>query len=228
MLRIKVYSALDLMVTGPASIQSPFCVLKYKGTEIGRTDGCEDTPEEPFWNQEICCPIKHFEKSMIDEQRPFVFERIDVELYLKSDPPVGECLGATKLRLTNFDNPEWSRVISKSTGKFCGRVLIGVTVSDYDVRSMGHLPLSTLLPPCLPQFSTLYIGFQTDTSALLGFTSLPGPNVGEVVLDRYNNVEVSMHIADLVIFRIVSYQYYVLNYSGKWLLGVTHLVISIL
>ena len=198
------------MVNAPAVLQSPFCILKYKGAEIGRTDGCEDTPEEPFWNQEICCPIKQFEQNMIDEQRPFVFEHIDVELYLKSDPPLGECLGATKLRLINFENPEWSRIISKSSGKFCGRVLIGVTVADYDdLNSMRHLPLSTLLHPCLPQFSTLYIGFQTDTSALLGFTSLPGPNVGELVLDRYNNVEVCVMMYCILLYVYVFVARYV-------------------
>jgi hypothetical protein len=205
MLRIQIYSALDMTLESDLQIRAPYCVAKFHGEILGQTDPCTETPLEPFWNSTFDVALRVFSESIHENNRPFLLEYLDIEVFSSPDNAQQRNLpvfiGATRIRLVNFLQPSWCRLLSKSY-EFCGRLLVGIVLDDSsDLRKIQLLPLSSLLPSCLPQYSQLYIDFQCDTTALLGWASLPGPSVGEVVLDMHHNAEVRF-ISIIFIFYI--------------------------
>ena len=215
MLSIQILSAIDIGFQS-TSITGPYCIVKFQRVDIGRTDCCTDSPREPFWNKSIVQPYHKFEDKVLENQRPFVFEYLEIELYL--NPSDIEPFGISRVKLSNFDRPEWCRLFAtsgKSAGKYCGKVLVGLTYQNMDsIKSMYYMPLSTLLPPCFPQYNHLYITFKADThftSNYLGPSLLPGPLYGELLLDRHNNVEVR----SVVVFILCNTYFDMRCFSGK-------------
>lgn len=215
MLVINILCGLDLPLSSAGYCDS-YCVVKYFGKEIGRSEPCPET-QEPFWNWSMAKPVGELNGKETEQQRPFVFEFLHVEVLHAS-----ESLGETRIPLHTEGRPEWYRLLqtcsSKSTNmvenEFRGRILVDITIThsrmnkDYCLyRSMHLVPLRTLLPDDMPQYRHLYIDFNWNPGQVQGMSMLPGPRDGEVVLDRFDGAEVKhdMTILDFL-------QHYLFHY----------------
>ena len=193
-------SALTKETSGSSS-PSYVCVVKFHGKEVGKTKETIDSTNI-IWRDPIVIPIDDsFAQKQTDHNRHFFFEYLDVHVF-DSSKSHSDRIGETRIPLIDIGTTKWYKVLRPGCGgnfvEFETTARLEITIdTTRDLNAL--LPsglfrcmLSELVRPDLPQHQHLFLdtGMTWISGRLLGSLNLPGPLIGEVVLDRHTCVEV--------------------------------------
>lgn len=199
MIEIEIINASLLSTKGSNGIDS-FCVLKIHGKEVGRTSPAINT-FEPIWNEKFekdYDDVCQLEKSNC---RPFFFEFFDVEVHEVSQSKTAK-IYETRIPFININSFKGykllkANMVDQSPFEY-GRIFVRITrlfTTEHVYKSISnfsYIQLSDLCPPASPYYRHLYVDFEWSPLTFTYRTGLPGPLVNEVVIDQYENVEVSL------------------------------------
>jgi hypothetical protein len=194
-LTIHIISGADIWpIKDPSKPCASYCILKFNGREIGKTDISEVGPL-PVWQNYIAQSFNLFCSRIRDYNRPVELEHIDIEVW---DEQNNNCVGEGRIPLVDIHKDAQFYKIYRQKSKedrsvIAGKVLVAMQIEN-SIR-LGTTPISylqlfdVLKPDSNPQYRHLFFDFETSSLSQLAFSFLPGPKLGEIVLDKHDNVE---------------------------------------
>jgi hypothetical protein len=204
MLAIQVIRAVNLD-TSDTSTSTPACyvTIHFDRTEIHRTGmGIYTDPNEPIWSDVVMKPIDELRGKERDHNRPLFLESFRVYVHVMVDKNSSEIIAETRVSLCNLALPIWYKLIKPEGGgsssvfspsKEAGSLLLALTLTEDPLgegRIVGFQSLHDELMNKRIQCSPLFLNFDLSPLSLIGADPLPGPSHGEMILDRYETVEV--------------------------------------
>ncbi len=182
------------------------CVLKLHGKEIARTSPSLNTVE-PVWNEKFPKTLAELNAKERDYNRPFFFEFVEIEVidFAKSigektvklyeaRVPLYEIGEFKSYRLLKVHHDHRSDKEGGDVATAQGRIFVRLTVLDK--QTFGRLKTCHLSQLCdvFPRQSAIYrhlfLDFSWSPDTCTFASGLPGPNCGELVIDKHNFVEV--------------------------------------
>jgi hypothetical protein len=205
MLAIQVIRAVNLAPCEAVSSNTPPCYVSIHldRTEVHRTElGVYTDPNEPIWSDAVIKPIDELRGRERDHNRPLFLEYFRVCVHVMVDKNSSEIIAETRVSLSNLALPLWYKLIKPegngsspnfSPSKEVGSLLIALTLTEDPLgegRIVGFQSLHDELMNKRIQCSPLSLNFDLSPLSLIGADPLPGPSHGEMILDRYETVEV--------------------------------------
>lgn len=183
------------------------CVIKLFSKEIARTSPCYNSAE-PVWSEKF---VKTYNDLVTREkvyQRPFYLETLQIEIvdaHKSSDR--NSVLFEARVPITNVGTFKSYRLIkcanSTETSKLeyhnsinPGNIFIRMNLLANDFLSstitLARTQLCEALPSWSPMYRHLYLNWSFSPNSFSYSGGLPGPACGELIIDKYNNVEVTI------------------------------------
>lgn len=178
------------------------CVVKFSNREIFRSEIATST--NPTWNATCTLQSSFLNSRSKENCRPFYYEYIDIDILdctrnqsygdriFEARIPLLKIGKADPYKLLRVVNPKDADDISILDQSSDARMLVDlsdVINADGDPMMEGEykrLQLCQVLPLHLPQFQHLYLNFDDWTSgSMIGCNVMPGPRLGEIVLDKH-------------------------------------------
>ncbi len=209
MLRLDIDRATDLWCLSPKRaadrVSEVQCWIKFGDTVVGKTAVVSDQGVAFFrYQQQLSANVLGSKER--DNMRPFFLESLEFEIVEISKAGLGDStnsdkIGEARLSLSRAGESTLKIVPTHAPEHphLSQAALLSVTLSFDDVGSatsqtiLEPMQLSNLLSPSAPQHTPLFLSFyDISASSIAGIQhALPGPLVGEKVLDRRADVEVS-------------------------------------
>ena len=193
-LAIQIISAINVIPKDTSKSCNAFCIVKFSGKEIFRTEICEGTTD-PVWQHAETKPVSLFRGKEKDNNRSCFLERLDIEIYNLERNNKADLISLTKLHLFNTGPPGWYTLLDpiQPHRELRSRILIGLTLLEEegspDGRILGFLNVPDVLSA--QQYPHLYIDFNWAAHQAIGSPLLSVFQNGEVVMDKRDNVTVS-------------------------------------
>jgi hypothetical protein len=178
-----------------------YATILYENQEIHRT-AISSEISDPIWQEVVMKPLDELRGRERDQNRPLFFEHFKVIVYQIIDRNNNvETIGETRVSLLNLGTPQWYKLIKQekdpsnnfSPSKDAGLLLFALTLSE-DIlgegRIVGYQSLHDEIMNKRIQCSPLFLNFDLSPLSLIGADPMPGPSVGEIILDRHETVEV--------------------------------------
>lgn len=214
MLAIQVISAINLS-TGhdPAhSNSSPhstyrhqyYASIHFDNHEIYRTAICSEIAD-PIWQDVVVKSLEDLRGREKDHNRPLFLEYLKIYVHMVLEKNNTEVIGETRVSLSNLGTPQWYKLLKSegnahssafSPSKDAGLILLALTLTEDshgEGRIVGYRSLQEELMNKRIQSASLFLNFDLSPLSLIGADPLPGPIVGEVILDRHETVEVEVY-----------------------------------
>jgi hypothetical protein len=194
MLAIQVIRASELRIKDAEATSSVFCVVKFGGRELCRTDLCSDL-SEPVWQDAFTEPVETFWLREKESYRSFFLERIDFEVYTVNEKGnKADFFGIARMRLFQMGVPTWNVLVDPNNASLRskGQLLIGLSLLDDERQNLevkGFVQVSDVFPKHVPQYRHLYIDFDRSLGPCLGSSFLACFEKGEQIIDMKDNVD---------------------------------------
>jgi hypothetical protein len=179
--------------------------VKVFGKEIGRTSVCANT-FEPIWNEKFERQYEDLALLEKTHDRPFFMESFDIEVYevSRSNSDKHTKMFESRIPFTNIGTFKGYKLLKTTNYEFksgsshfeLGRIFIRINrlyTSDNiykNISNFSHCQLSDACPPSSPYYRHLYLDFDWSPMAFTYRSGLPGPTSGELLIDKFDLVEV--------------------------------------
>jgi hypothetical protein len=188
---------------------SVYCNFKLNGKDIGRTTTSWRS-YDPCWNEKFVKEYQDLNTRERINNRPFYLEHIEVEIFEISptNPEKSMKIYETRVPLSNIGLFKAYKLIRSNTSKSDERVDMEITencrifirINQIEHELYQHMPslnyseLVNVLSPKSLLYRHLYIDLDWSPWSFTYRYGLAGPLGGEIVIDKYDCVEVS-HIS---------------------------------
>lgn len=193
-LAIQIISALNVIPKDTSKGCNSYCIVKFYGKEIFRTELCEGTTD-PVWQHAETQPVSVFRGKEKINNRSCFLERLEIEVCNVDRNNKATIVSMTKMHLCNIGAPAWYTLLDplQPHRELRSRILISLTFLEEegltDGRIFSFMKLSEVLP--FVENHHLYIDFDWAAHGSIGSPLLPALESGESVLDKRDNVHVS-------------------------------------
>lgn len=196
-LAVQVIGAINVIPKDAYKGCNSFCIVKFFGAEIFRTELCESTTD-PIWQHAETKPMSVFRTKEKDHNRSCFLERLDIEVHNIDNNNKASLVSVTKIHLFNTGSPAWFSLYDPLEPKqeLRSRILVGLTLLEDDGSPDGRILNFMKLADVLPFIENhhLYIDFNWAAHGAIGAPLLPAFETGEVVMDKRDHVHVSVAI----------------------------------
>lgn len=177
-------------------------VIKFGGRKLHETEILKDNKDPQYEKSSFQVRTDNLVSKERENFRPFYLEHLDVEVVDFSRSNIGEKIGESRIPLSKT-GLHCYKIVKCNTGGvenasdmfLSGKLEIKLAYEQLneDGSDLFRLQLSSLLPPSEPQYQHLFFNFSDwSPSSLMGLHILPGPLLGEQVIDRHADIEVSL------------------------------------
>jgi hypothetical protein len=195
---------------------NPLCIIKFQGNELCRSDSKSDI-HDPMYNELFKKTIKliHIDEFNLKEkenQRSYFFEYLQVEIWDNNvvknadmEGKYGQKIGDARIQLSCLKSQSpyaWYNIININHDGFeydYGRIKLGLSiVNDIDniseeLNDYNRIELCNLYSPNKYKlYKHIYLDLESSSTCMLGSMFLPGPKLGEIVLEKFENVELNI------------------------------------
>lgn len=196
---------------------NPIIIIKYQGIELCHSDNSKSDVYDPMYNELFKKTIKLININEIkikekEHQRSYLFEYLQVEIWDNNvvknadmEGKYGKKVGDARIQLIclKSESPyKYYDIININHHGFnydYGRIKLGVSiVNDIDnmieeLNDFNPIELCNLYPPKkYKYYKHLYLDLESSSTCMLGSMYLPGPKLGEIVLEKFENVELNI------------------------------------
>lgn len=174
----------------------------------------------PIWNEIFNISLDNFKGKIKENNRPLFLEYLYINLYIVHDKNSYDLIGETRVLLNKIGTPQYYRLlkpevnsltITSSSSAFSsystslssssnlgpskeiGQLAIALTLFEDNLgegRTVGYQSLHEEMSNKMIQYAPLFLNFDLSPLSLIGADPLPGPLIGEIILDRHEFVEV--------------------------------------
>lgn len=206
MLALQIISAEKLIYNEINNKQFYYLTIEFNLNEIYKTNYSNENIN-PIWHEIKEINLNDLRSKEKDYNRPLFLEYLYIYIYLYNEKNnSNEKIAETRVLLANIGPPQFYRLIKPDinnnihnmnnleSSKQVGQLLFAITLTEDDYgegRIVGYQSLHEEMSTKMIKYAPLFLNFDLSPLSLIGADPLPGPLVGEMILDRYESVEVN-------------------------------------